>query len=206
MTLAPLTALPAVDRWYTDATLWTVVGVAVAVVFGAITVWAQFASARIVSRVAISTEVGPARDLTADGPTTSVKPRGLDLSGGWIAGWQSYKDGQEVHRFQPVEIEHLEDDRMRIYALERGADVADGGYLWEGELRLWDNAILMGWYAATESSIRSKGTLYFAIHPHGQAAAGRWVGLSHDGLVVSGRAILARHAELASAALLEGGG
>jgi hypothetical protein len=93
--------------------------------------------------------------------------------GGWLAELQ---DGQEVHRFQPVEIEHVDQEHLLIRALERGADVADGGYLSEGELR-------MGWYAAAESSIRSKGTLYFALHPHGQSATGRWVGISHDGVV-----------------------
>jgi hypothetical protein len=165
------------------------VGVVVAVVFGAITVWAQFASARIISRngrpgITHETDLTIASSLTA--------ARALDLSGRWIAGWQSYKDGEEVHRFQPVEIEHVVQEHLLIRALERGADVADGGYLWEGELRLWDNAILMGWYAATEGSIRSKGTLYFAVHPHGQSATGRWVGLSHDGLVVTGTSTLVR--------------
>jgi hypothetical protein len=43
----------------------------------------------------------------------------------------------------------------------------DGGYLWRGELRLWDNEILMGWYAANDGSVRSKGTMYFVMHPHG---------------------------------------
>jgi hypothetical protein len=62
----------------------------------------------------------------------------------------------------------------------------DGGYHWRGELRLWDNEILMGWYAATDDSVRSKGTMYFVLHPHGQQMAGRWVGLSYDGKTVTG--------------------
>jgi hypothetical protein len=180
----------AADRWYADGTLWTIVGVVVAVVFGAITVWAQFASARIISRNGGQGVTLDGDDLT---PASSLPTaRALNLSGRWTAGWQSYKDGEEVHRFQPVEIEHVDQEHLLIRALERGADVVDGGYLWEGELRLWDNAVLMGWYAATEGSVRSKGTLYFALHPHGQSATGRWVGLSHDGVVVTGSASLAR--------------
>ncbi len=35
------------------------------------------------------------------------------------------------------------------------------------ELQLWDNEILMGWYAANEGSIRSKCTMYFVLHPTG---------------------------------------
>jgi hypothetical protein len=27
----------------------------------------------------------------------------------------------------------------------------DGGYLWRGEPRLWDNELLMGWYGAVRS-------------------------------------------------------
>jgi hypothetical protein len=29
----------------------------------------------------------------------------------------------------------------------------------------------MGWYAATDGSVRSRGTMYFALHPHGQWGA-----------------------------------
>lgn len=61
-----------------------------------------------------------------------------------------------------------------------------------GELRLWDNEILMGWYAADDGSVRSKGSLYFVLHPQGQRMTGRWVGLSWDGDTVTGHAAVAR--------------
>jgi hypothetical protein len=66
---------------------------------------------------------------------------------------------------------------------------------------LWDNEVLMGWYAATDGSVRSKGTMYFALHPHGQRMSGRWVGMSYDGKVVSGWGAMARDADTASAAI-----
>jgi hypothetical protein len=47
--------------------------------------------------------------------------------------------------------------------------------------RLWDNEVLMGWYAANDGSIRSKGTMYFVLHPHGLNMSGRWTGLGYDG-------------------------
>ena len=59
-------------------------------------------------------------------------------------------------------------------------------YRWRGELRLWDNELLMGWYASTDGGVRSKGTMYFVLHPHGQQMTGRWVGLSYDGNIVTG--------------------
>jgi len=59
----------------------------------------------------------------------------------------------------------------------------EGGYLWDGELRLLDNEVLVGWYVATDGGVRSKGTLFYLVHPQGLKMTGRWVGLSYDGLV-----------------------
>lgn len=67
--------------------------------------------------------------------------------------------------------------------------------MWRGELRLWDNEILMGWYVADEAAVRSKGTMYFVIHQHGLRMTGRWVGLSHDGPIVTGWGAIARTEE-----------
>jgi hypothetical protein len=61
-----------------------------------------------------------------------------------------------------------------------------------GELRLWDNEALMAWYRSTDGAVRSKGVLYLALHPHGTHAWGRWVGMSYDGLVMSGWGAMAR--------------
>ena len=47
-------------------------------------------------------------------------------------------------------------------------------------------------------AVRSKGTLYLALHPHGDHAWGRWVGMSYDGLVISGWGSLARTQEQAN--------
>jgi hypothetical protein len=44
----------------------------------------------------------------------------------------------------------------------------------------------MGWYAANDGSVRSKGTMYFVLHPHGIYMFRRWVGLSYDGSIVTG--------------------
>ena len=70
--------------------------------------------------------------------------------------------------------------------------VAEGSYTWEGELRLWDNEALIGWYRSTDAAVRSKGALYLALHPHGTRAWGRWVGMSYDGEVICGYGAMAR--------------
>ena len=40
--------------------------------------------------------------------------------------------------------------------------------------------------------MRSKGSLYLALHPHGTQAWGRWVGMSYDGAVITGWGAIAR--------------
>ena len=82
--------------------------------------------------------------------------------------------------------------RQRSWPPRGGTSLDEGGYLWRGEVRLWDNEIVMGWYLATEGAVRSKGVMYFVVHPHGIHLAGRWVGLSHDGPIVTGWGAVAR--------------
>jgi len=118
----------------------------------------------------------------------------LTLAGDWWASWQTFKDGQEVVTRQQARFAQHGND-LRVEATTRGLPVEEGGYLWRGELHLWDNEILMGWYAADDQATRSKGTMYFVIHPHGQSMDGRWVGLSYDGSIVSGWASMAKTEE-----------
>jgi len=66
---------------------------------------------------------------------------------------------------------------------------------WSGELRPWDNEILMGWYTANDGSIRSRGTMYLVLHPHGLNMSGRWVGLGFDGRIMSGWASMGQSRE-----------
>jgi transcriptional regulator with XRE-family HTH domain len=120
-------------------------------------------------------------------------PRGIDLTGDWWAGWQTFRDGTEHLAVQPVHFAQ-EDDLIEVAATAHGlSEEQGGGYLWRGELRLWDNAVLMGWYAATDGGVRSKGAMYFVLSPHGLPALGRWVGLSFDGRIVTGWAAIAQH-------------
>ena len=116
----------------------------------------------------------------------------LQITGDWWAGWQTWKDGAPVYTSQPIQIRQRGTD-LDIAALDRGnVSAEEGGYLWRGQLRLWDNEILMGWYAADDQAVRSKGTFYYVIHPHGHQMRGRWVGLSYDGPIQSGWSAIAR--------------
>jgi transcriptional regulator with XRE-family HTH domain len=116
----------------------------------------------------------------------------VGVSGEWWACWQTWNKGREILNPHIVRMRQSGDD-IEIVAITRGThEVDEGGHLWRGELRLWDNEILMGWYVADEGAVRSKGTMYFTMHQHGQKMSGRWVGLSYDGPIVSGWGAMAR--------------
>lgn len=115
----------------------------------------------------------------------------VDLSGDWWACWQTFKDGAEVlnpHQITMRQRGH----NVEVAAATRGTPLDEGGYLWRGEMRVWDNEVLMGWYVADEGAVRSKGTLYFVLHQHGIHMTGRWVGLSYDGPIITGWGTIAR--------------
>jgi transcriptional regulator with XRE-family HTH domain len=114
----------------------------------------------------------------------------LDLSGAWWCAWQTWKDGApriDTHRLEV----HQRGDLLQLDA-ERALPVAEGSYEWRGELRLWDNEALIGWYRSTDAAVRSKGALYLTLHAHGTYAWGRWVGMSYDGAVITGWGSMAR--------------
>src|SRR5262249_587618 len=118
----------------------------------------------------------------------------IKLSGEWWASWQTFRDGMEKIASQRVEIKQ-EGDLLQVATITRGLSVEQRGCHGRGELRLWDNEVLLGWYAANDGSIRSKGTMYFVLHPHGLNMSGRWTGLGYDGRIMSGWATMGKTRE-----------
>ena len=131
---------------------------------------------------------------------TGIPSHTIDLSGQWWASWQTFRDSVEKIATQQVECKQA-GELIQVATITHGLTIEEGGYHWSGELRLWDNEILMGWYAATEGSVRSKGTMYFALHPHGLQMAGRWVGLGYDDRIMTGWASMAKTREAAEAVI-----
>jgi transcriptional regulator with XRE-family HTH domain len=115
---------------------------------------------------------------------------GLDLSGAWWCSWQTWKDG--IPRVDTHHLEVHQQGDLLLLDADRALPVSEGSYRWRGELRLWDNEALIGWYRSTDAAVRSKGSLYLALHPHGTQAWGRWVGMSYDGAVITGWGSIAR--------------
>ena len=106
---------------------------------------------------------------------------------------QTFRDGEQKIAVQQVEIKQ-EGDLLQVANVNLGLPEDEGGYYWSGELRLWDNEVLMGWYAGV-GTVRSKGTMYFALHPHGLNIAGRWVGLGYDDRIMTGWAAFGQYRE-----------
>lgn len=115
----------------------------------------------------------------------------VDLSGRWWAAWQTFKDGEEFVRVQEVELRQR-DLTIQLHPITRGVEAVQGGYLWRGELQLSDNQILMGSYMAEDGATRSKGNMFFVLHPHGINMTGSWTGLSYDGPILTGSGAMAR--------------
>ncbi|GAA5000772.1 helix-turn-helix domain-containing protein [Actinopolymorpha pittospori] len=114
----------------------------------------------------------------------------INLTGDWWASWQTSKDHQQVITAQEIRIDQ-QVELIHAVTTTRGTSAEDG-HMWSGELRLWDNEILTGWYTAADGSVRSKGTVYIVLHAHGDSALGRWVGLSDDRQIMTGRVGLAK--------------
>ncbi|MEV6274469.1 helix-turn-helix transcriptional regulator [Nocardia sp. NPDC051832] len=119
-----------------------------------------------------------------------VATQGLDLTGHWWAAWQTWLDDVERIDVHPLSV--AQDGAVLALDGSRARSVQEGSYEWRGQMRLWDGESLMGWYVATDGAVRSKGTLYFALHPHGSYMVGSWVGLSQAGLVIRGWGAIAR--------------
>jgi hypothetical protein len=151
--------------------------------------------------LSVAVAIANALDISV-GELAGVPSHRINLSGDWWASWQTSKDHEEVITLQEVRFRQ-EGERIDVETTTRGIAIEDGGYHWRGELRIWDNEILMGWYAAVDGSVRSKGTMYFVLHPHGQYMSGRWVGTSYDGKIVTGWGAMARTEEEATAAINE---
>jgi hypothetical protein len=131
----------------------------------------------------------------------TARPVQFQLTGRWWAAWQTWNQGEEIVATQPIDMQQ-QGAMIRVRALERSEENVRGGYVWAGELRIWDNHVLMGWYASAEPNVRSRGTLFFQLHVQGRRMEGRWIGLSYEGAIVSGWASIARERR-ESASLVE---
>lgn len=119
----------------------------------------------------------------------------IDLSGNWWLGWEQVEHGERTVIVQELQaIQHKK--TLRLTAEQAG--VANPGTRgWRGDLRLWDNEVLLGAYQVAAEPFRSRGTLFLVVHSGHETASGRWVGQSPAGEVMTGELWLTREREQA---------
>jgi transcriptional regulator with XRE-family HTH domain len=127
--------------------------------------------------------------------------QGLRLTGTWHAIWQTRVEGEESLDTEIVDIRQGRHHVLIMENQERSPENPIGSFLWRAECRVYDGHYLMGTYAAREPNIRSKGTLYFALHASGTFMLGRWAGVNYDSEMATGLSVLARDAQVARAKL-----
>lgn len=123
----------------------------------------------------------------------------LQLAGDWVAVWQTRVNGADKYYVDPVSIEQHRN--LLILHNKTVEDDMEGGFLWKGELRVYDSRHLMGWYLPNQSNVMSKGVFYFVIHMQGDLIEGSWTGCSYDSDLSTGCAVMARTEERATAAM-----
>ena len=132
--------------------------------------------------LAVAVKMAAALDVTLD-ELAGVTRDNARLEGAWWAAWEA---GATIVS-HPVEVtQHGSSVRLEATRHDRP------GWLWRGDLTLWDGLLLTGHYAGADGAPRSKGAMFFVLADQDDVAEGRRVGLSHDGAIVSGHAALAR--------------
>jgi transcriptional regulator with XRE-family HTH domain len=134
----------------------------------------------LTAAVAIADALGISVSELAGRPAHRVQ-----LAGRWWAYWQTFRDDVQKIAVQQVDIRQ-EGELLQVANVNLGLPEDEGGYYWSGELRLWDNEVLIGWYAAVGGAVRAKGSMYFVLHPHGLSMSGRWAGLGYDNRIMTG--------------------
>jgi transcriptional regulator with XRE-family HTH domain len=139
--------------------------------------------------LAVAVKMAAALGVTLD-ELAGVGRDNARLEGAWWAAWEA---GATIVS-HPVEItQHGSSVRLEATRHDRP------GWLWRGDLTLWDGLLLTGHYAGADGNPRSKGAMFFVLDGDDDTAEGRRVGLAYDGAIVSGHAALARDRDAAHA-------
>lgn len=107
------------------------------------------------------------------------EPRSADFNGRWWATWQA-------GALRPGDVDfHL------VEALRVGARVLlDNG--WRGELEVFGNEVLIGWYRPPGQGTRTRQGVFLWLPAAGDYLYGRWTGVADNNTVTSGWCVLAR--------------
>jgi len=108
-----------------------------------------------------------------------TEARSIDFSGRWWATWQS-------GRLRPSEADFHMVDGLRV----GNRVLLDSG--WRGELEVFGNEVLIGWYRPPGQGTRSRQGIFLWVPAGGDYLYGRWTGVADNNTVTSGWCVLAR--------------
>ena len=139
--------------------------------------------------LAVAVKMATALGVTLD-ELAGVARDNVRLEGAWWAAWEA---GATIVS-HPVQLtQHGSSVRLEATRHDRP------GWLWRGELTLWDGRVLTGHYAGADGAPALEGRDVLRPDADDDLAEGRRVGLSYDGAIVSGHAALARDRDAAHA-------
>lgn len=119
-----------------------------------------------------------------------------NLSGTWYAVWQTTVEGKENINTEVLKIKQR-GNRIIMDIIEKNPDNKLGGYLWRGELRIYDNEHIIGYYLPREKNVISKGSMYFLLNRVGEFMVGKWVGCNYDYDCTWGFGVIAKDRDFA---------
>lgn len=119
----------------------------------------------------------------------SLGRRRTRLDGRWFVAWETKVEGEPVLNTEELVFKQR-GLRIKVRNLAASAENPRGGYLWRGELRIYDREYLIGWYESIEPAVPARGSLYFHLNPAGRFLLGRWAGCSHDSPTAGGSAVI----------------
>lgn len=128
--------------------------------------------------LAAATAIAAALDMPLP-ELAGIVPRPVDLNGQWWTSWQGALD----------QIDTI--DTHQVTVLQAGDRLLlDSG--WRGELQIWGNEILVGWYRPEPNMARTRAGVFLWLPAYEDYVYGRWSGVSANNTVVSGWCALAR--------------
>lgn len=99
-----------------------------------------------------------------------------DLGGTWHTNWQTADMDTAAH---PVEALRIADS----IALDKG---------WRGQLNVYRDEVLIGWYRPPMTGIRTRMGVFLWISAAGDYLHGKWTGVADNNTITSGWCVLAR--------------
>lgn len=108
-----------------------------------------------------------------------AEPRSIEFNGRWWATWQAGALRPGDADFHTVEALHAGNRLI----LDKG---------WRGELELFGNEVLIGWYRPPGRGTRTRQGVFLWLPAGGDYLYGRWTGVADNNTVDSGWCVLAR--------------